>query len=249
MGDLIGVIIFIGFIVLTLIQKLAQKGDGDDEGRSVEERLEEAIQRSMDRAKGSAESPSRSPQPPTASVPPGRTTYRPISPPQPPRPPSRSQMPPPVQRAPQPQPVPAPPRAPAPSPPRVPAPSGGGTFEHTETETWGERPGRSEGRGSRSSRREPRKADGDSHWGSEVAALSEAREQRGYQKRVERAESPKERRYGQRVERVPGLASKSGSARHKFSKRQLRELVLFSELMKRPRVIRDHPMYRHSPRV
>lgn len=247
MGDLIGVIIFIGFILLTLFQKLAQKGQEDGDGRSVEERLEEAIRRSMDRAKGSAESgPAR---PPTAPVPPGKAPYRPIPQPQPPRPASRGAAPPPVQRAPRPHPAPAPPSVPAPSPARVPAPAGGGTFEHAESEPWGERPGRSEGRGSRSSRREPRKADGDSHWAGDAAILSERREQRGYQKRIDRAEAPKERRYARRVERLPGLAPKPGAARQTFSKRQLRELVLFSELMKRPRIIRDHPMYQHSPRV
>lgn len=211
MDDLIGVLIFIGFIIISIISKWTQKSGGDGEGKTIEERLEEAIRRSKERAQGrSSEAPGSGPPPRSRS--PEPPPYRPAPRPLESRSQTRSPAPPPTLPTP-------PPKAPKLYIPPPPAPM---------PEPWSGQPTPLETRSA--DRRRPTERE------TRGAAAAHPTKPRRNDARPAAAKAA--------AERTSDTGTPHRHRKKSFTRRELRELIIFSELMKRPRIIRNHPMYR-----
>ncbi len=222
MGDFVGILIFVGFILLSVFQKFAQKSQEEGDERSVEERLQDAIRRSMERASGKQDEDARASGPPNVLKPPRRAAARPQ--PSPPR--QRVPIPAPRQRTP---PLPASDRASGTFKTSAKIPPAPVSAAPPIAAPWGETPRQKLRRDSEANRAEA-SARAEATW--ESAGASRADYDSGAEDR--------------RAER---LTPRTGASRRSFTRRQLQELVIFSELLARPRIIRNHPMYQQIPKV
>jgi hypothetical protein len=209
MGDLIFLIIILGGILLSLIEKLG-KGKKDKDAPSLDERLEAAIRRSKEMAEGRRE---RS-RPPAAPVPTERR----------PPPPTRLDAPP-TARMPE-----SPSRAPAPTrreipPTRIPEPP-----RPFPTEPPAARP---------------------SPAALEPAPIFVQTTMQKLQttKSYEAAARPVRAASPTGAFQETDLQPLSSRRKRSFSRRQLRDLIVFGEALQRPRLLREHPIYTRISRI